>query len=270
MSDLTASADLATAPPTQAGSARASADAAAPRESETAPLFGDLAMAGRYVPAGPQGESIGGDFFDLYRLDASRLLVAVGDVAGHGAEAFARMTWLRASTRAFCLGAVSPSAVLSQLDALHTRYEPEDIASLWIGMYDQETGVLSYASAGHLPAVLAPLRAPAILLEEAAAPPLGTAVVAGHSVDHRLEWPRGAVLVGYSDGLVERPEKDLENQLAVLRRVVENECRRHADELVPAKLVDAVLATMVPDAPTARDDVCVFALRRQSRLSAAG
>jgi serine phosphatase RsbU (regulator of sigma subunit) len=224
--------------------------------------FADLATAGRYLPAGLDGESLGGDFFDLFRLDDFRLLVAVGDVAGHGPGAFARMTWLRASTRAFSLDPGStPEGVLRHLDAVQSWYEPEDIATLWVGMYDPRTGVLRYASAGHLPPVLAPAGGPAVLLEEASGPPLGTGAVARHVTAYDIVWPHGAVLVAYSDGLVERPAADLDQQISMLRDAVQRETA--ADPAAALEtLVEGTLAAMLSEARNARDDVCVLALRR--------
>lgn len=232
------------------------------RPGHTATAIGDLSMAGRYIPSGPHGESVAGDFFDVFRLHPSRLLIAVGDVAGHGVGAFARMTWLRAATRAFSLAETSPGEVLRQLDRIQSRFEPEDIATLWVAMYNPQSGLLSYASAGHLPPVLAHPGGTAVLLEEAGAPPLGTGAVAQHVAEHEIRWPAGAVLVGFSDGLIERPGADLDDQLAALRGVVELVNRQHGDDESPDALVDLILGAMVPDPDRARDDVCIMALRR--------
>jgi serine phosphatase RsbU (regulator of sigma subunit) len=219
-------------------------------------------MAGRYVPDGPDGTAIAGDFFDVLPLSDTRVVIAVGDVAGHGVDAFARMTWLRAATRAFAADEPSPAAVLHRLDRLYAGYEPEDIATLWIGMYDSRTGRLLYASAGHVPPVMSHADGPTVLLEEAGAPPLGTGEVARHVEVHEVLWPVGAVLVAYSDGLVERPDADLDDRLSVLCATVEGANDWTADDQTPSRLVDVTLAAMVPDVAAARDDICVLALRR--------
>ena len=224
----------------------------------------DLLVAGRYLPAGPNGEAIAGDFYDLFWLNASRVMIAVGDVAGHGPEAFARMTWLRTATRAYALSGDSVADVLERLDRAHGDYDPEDIATLWLGSYDSRSGWLEYASAGHLPPVVVHADGPAVLLAEADAPPLGTGEVGAHLQVHRMRWPPGAALIAYTDGLVERVGCDLEQQLHSLRGVVHRANGRGA-AVPPAELVDVVIGELVPDLTAARDDVCVVALRRIDR-----
>ena len=63
-------------------------------------------------------------------------------------------------------------------------------------------------SAGHAPPVLAPPGEPGHLIKLPVGPPLG--VVSGitrAAVD--VSWPAGAVLLFYTDGLVERRDADL-------------------------------------------------------------
>jgi serine phosphatase RsbU (regulator of sigma subunit) len=223
----------------------------------------DLSVASRCIPAGPGGLPAGGDFVDAFRLDAERVLVAVGDVAGHGVGASARMWQLRAATRAFALHQSSPVEVLRRLDRMQALHDPEDIATLWLGIYDPGTGLLRYASAGHPPPVVAGHGGRPVLLDEATAPPLGTGVVADLAPVHEIVLPVGAVLVAYSDGLVERPDRDLDEQLHLLRALVEE---TYAPGLPGASLssfVDAIFATLVPDAAATHDDVCVLVLRRE-------
>ena len=179
-----------------------------------ATVLADLAFAGRYLPAGPGPEPVAGDFYDLLRLDGDVIGVVVGDVAGHGPTALARMQQLRAATRAYATQKLGPVSVISQLDRFCARLDPEAIATLWYGEYRPSTGELTYASAGHPPPVLACHDDPTRLLEEATSPPLGVGA-AGHAAqEHTLGLPVGAVLVAYSDGLVERRGTDLGDRIA--------------------------------------------------------
>ena len=61
-----------------------------------------LEVAARYVPAADNAE-IGGDFYELIELDDGRLLIAVGDVAGHSIHAATVMVELRHALRAYAL-----------------------------------------------------------------------------------------------------------------------------------------------------------------------
>jgi serine phosphatase RsbU (regulator of sigma subunit) len=221
----------------------------------------DLGFAGRYIPAGQGPEPIAGDFYDLLELDPDRIAVVVGDVSGHGSAALARMQQLRAAARAYAIEEPGPAGVVSRLDRFCERLGPESIATLWYGEYVPTTGILTYASAGHPPPVLFCHGDPTRLLALADAPPLGVGA-SDHVVEYREELPVGAVLVAYSDGLVERSSSDFDEQLAVLQQVVTDAC----DPAHVAGAVDIaaeILAALIPDPQQAEDDVCLLVVRRE-------
>ncbi|GAC1609323.1 MAG: hypothetical protein NVS3B26_09990 [Mycobacteriales bacterium] len=230
--------------------------------AKVATEIADLAFAGRYVPAGPGPEPIAGDFYDLLRLGDDLIAVVVGDVAGHGQTALARMQQLRAATRAYSIQEPGPASVIARLDRFCARVDPEAIATLWYGEYHPSTGMLTYASAGHPPPVLTCHDDPTRLLVEATAPPLG-AGGAGRPVQEYTELlPSGGVLVAYSDGLIERRGADLEGRLALLRTVVEAACDP-ASPGTAEEITERVLAALIPDPDLAQDDVCLLVIRRQ-------
>ena len=227
-----------------------------------ATTIADLAFAGRYIPAGPGPEPIAGDFYDLLRLDEDLIALVVGDVAGHGRTALGRMQQLRAATRAYAIQQPGPASVIARLDRFCARLDAEAVATLWYGEYRPSTGVLSYASAGHPPPVLSCHGDPARLLHEADAPPLGVGAAERSVQEHRRELPVGAVLVAYSDGLVERRGTDLDDRLALLRRVVEAAC--HPDSTGDAhQTASLILSTLLPEVDRAEDDVCLLVIRRE-------
>src|SRR5947209_14827917 len=164
----------------------------------------DLVFAGRYIPAGPGPEPIAGDFYDLFRLDEDLYALAVGDVAGHGSAATMRMLQLRAVTRAYAIEQPGPGSVIARLDMFGDRLDPEAIATIWYGEYRPSTGTLTYANAGHPPPLLAAHHAPTLLLQPTTTPPLGVGVATDLVEEHEQVLPPGAVLIAYSDGLVER------------------------------------------------------------------
>lgn len=236
------------------------ADAALAGTPTVMPRIGGVSLAGRCIAAGPAGEPVGGDFYETIWLDPTRLFIAVGDVAGHGAPAVTRMAQLRDATRALAMNDSSLPEILRRLDRMQGSLDPEDIATIWLGMYDPQTGRLTYASAGHLPPVIAGRVVPPALLEEATAPPLGTGVVGKLASVEEFQLPVGGVLVAYSDGLIERPYCDIEGQLDLLRETLLRATTRV--EPTPEELVTEILREFVPSPAAARDDVCVLVLRR--------
>lgn len=229
------------------------------------PNVADLSIAGQYIPCGSRGEPIAGDFFDVVEVAPGRIVVAVGDVSGHGVEAAARMNTVRAAMQAIAADVGSPVEVLERLDRLQMLGHPEDIATMWLGRYNPSTGVLHYASAGHLPPIIAGFGDRTIALAEAGAPPLGAGVSGTPASLHQIFLPVGGYVVAYSDGLVERPGRDLDQQLGLLRDVIERASAGAGDRPTARELVDSVMAEFMPDLSRTRDDVCLLVVRREAK-----
>lgn len=233
-----------------------------------APRLAELATAGRCFPSGPRGEPGCGDFFEVLVLDDDRSLIAVGDVAGHGPAAAARMRALRAENRALALAGLSPAETLARLDMFQVRQGIEELATLWLGIYDRATECLEYSSAGHLPPVLARGRGGARLLAETSAPPLGSGYVRTYVATDAVPFPAGALLIAYSDGLVERAGLDLEHQIETLRGIVDQIYRpKLGPEAALNKVLDLALQRLPRSPIGAPDDVCILAVHRLAAVN---
>jgi serine phosphatase RsbU (regulator of sigma subunit) len=223
---------------------------------------GDLGYAGRYVPTDGSAEPIAGDFYDVLTLEEDLIALCVGDVAGHGREVLPQMQTLREAVRDIALRLRGPVEVVAALDAYWEGLGIETLATLWYGEYRPSTGELTYVSAGHPPPVLTVHGDPARLLALASAPPLGVGLAHQHAANDTEILPVGAVLVAYSDGLVERRRVDIEEQIAALQQVVTAACD-------PARVGTAqdiaghILNALVPDLDRAEDDVCVLVVMRR-------
>jgi serine phosphatase RsbU (regulator of sigma subunit) len=237
------------------------ADPAAVVREEAAVAVADLGLAGLYIPAGDGTEPVAGDFYDVLPIGPDLVALFVGDVAGHGAGALGAMRRLRSAARAHARHRSGPAAVLARLDIVMEDAGPEEFATLWYGEYQPSTGTLTYASAGHPPPALH-AHAGVMLLAEADAPSLGTGLAHAAADDHTLVMPPGAVLVAYSDGLIERRGTDFDDQLARLTAVVQRACDP-ARAGTPGSIAADVLDALVPDPDRAEDDVCLLVVRRQ-------
>jgi PAS domain S-box-containing protein len=163
--------------------------------------------AARYLPGGPQ-VPVGGDWYDLFALPDRRVGLVMGDVAGRGVTAASVMSQTRAALRAYAVEGAPPGVVVHRLDELICHLELGDLTTLAYAVLDPASRVVSYASAGHLPPlVVAPGRAP-ILLTGARRAPLGAGV--GGAEQALAELPPDGTLLLYTDGLVERRGRSLE------------------------------------------------------------
>jgi CheY-like chemotaxis protein len=207
----------------------------------------DLAM--RYEPAGAQTE-VGGDFYELTMLDG-RLLVAIGDVAGHSLHAATVMAEVRHAVRAYAVEGHSPATVLGLVNRFMRTVLPDDSATLCLLSLDPATGVIRLASAGHPPPLLRTDEG--VRLVEAHGPLLG--INAPRPAESEFMLPPGGTLVLYTDGLVERRDADIDVGIAALIKAaatVDSDlntfCRR--------------LVTQLAGSVQQADDIAVVAVRR--------
>ena len=118
---------------------------------KTLPQLPGVQLAGAWQPA----RVVGGDYFDVIRLDSKRLGVCIGDVAGKGISAALLMANLQASFRALATADASPSSVCAKLNAfLCSNLATGKFITLFYGILDAERLTFTYESAGHCPALL--------------------------------------------------------------------------------------------------------------------
>jgi serine phosphatase RsbU (regulator of sigma subunit) len=222
------------------------------------PDIGGYQLAARYLPASSRVE-VGGDWYDVLRLDDGAFAAAVGDVAGHGIEAAAVMAQLRAGLRAYILEGHDPASCLTLLSRLAEATEGDAdpvLATACLAVIDPVSGACRVASAGHLPPAVRDAGGIVHFLTGPGGPPLGVASIeALEVVSARLE--PGSALVLFTDGLVEERHRPLDEGLAELVTVLSG-CSGSADELC-----DRVVAEMF-DARLQEDDVAVLVVLRQA------
>jgi sigma-B regulation protein RsbU (phosphoserine phosphatase) len=121
------------------------------------PAVPGLEVAAHYHPAST--DEVGGDFYDLFRLDDGRWGLFVGDVCGNGAGAAVVTSLARYTLRAAAVHDPDPVAVLTELNAaLHReRLDPAHrFCSVVFGVLTPEAGGCGVvlATGGHPPPVV--------------------------------------------------------------------------------------------------------------------
>jgi stage II sporulation SpoE-like protein len=100
--------------------------------------------------------SVGGDLFDVRRLDENRGLVTIADISGKGIEAAVNTAFVKYSIRTLALSNADPAVILSAFNGafLDTIKDPNLFVVAFVGILDARTMQLTYASAGHSGAFL--------------------------------------------------------------------------------------------------------------------
>ncbi len=118
------------------------------------PAVAGLETASFYLPCGAEAE-IGGDFYDLFVTESGGVVLAIGDVCGKGVAAATKTSMVKFTLRGLIGGGAGPAAALTELNRqVVAAGDPADIVTMWVGMLDCESGVLTYADGGHPPALL--------------------------------------------------------------------------------------------------------------------
>ncbi|MGV0791976.1 SpoIIE family protein phosphatase [Mycolicibacterium sp. XJ1819] len=197
-------------------------------------------FAVRYEPAVAPLE-IGGDFYDVLPVGEHRIGVVVGDCVGRGLSAAAVMGQLRASTRALLLTGVEPARLLEQLDAV-AEYIPEAFCTtVIVALVDTRAQTVCYSSAGHVPPVLVTESAGRELLTDGHSVPLAVQRDEPRPQAERPLAP-GSTLLLYTDGLVERRDRAIDDQISRVADLV----TATVDLPIEAAL-DEVLGRLAPE-----------------------
>ena len=95
--------------------------------------------------------TVGGDLFDVYRLDDHRSMLLVADVSGKGLSAAVETALVKYTIRTLAETEADPTAVLARFNQTFLRSvaDPGAFVSVFLGILDDRDLTLSYASAGH-------------------------------------------------------------------------------------------------------------------------
>ena len=215
-----------------------------------------LQVAVRYLPA-EQASRVGGDWFDATATNDGHVLLAVGDVAGHGIHAATTMARLRHAVAALSVTTTTePAELLKRLNLLlYAGGSKTATASAVIARYHPPTGTLVWAQAGHPPA-LHTRDGETVPLDRPRGPLLGALRDATyHTATGRLE--PGDLLLLYTDGLIEHRRQSTAEGFAPVIRTLNDVSSAPG----PQPLTDLLgrFRSANPD-----DDTCILVARPSS------
>ncbi|MFD4157297.1 PP2C family protein-serine/threonine phosphatase [Streptomyces hydrogenans] len=225
-------------------------EALVPTHSEALAAVG-LTVAASYRPA-EEDAAVGGDWYKCRLLPDGRVLVAIGDAAGHGLEAVARMSQQRHALAGLAQTGASAGEITTWLNDLICGDPAEQTATVVAGHIDAER-TLHWADAGH-PAPL--------LLRDGHAAPLRTSergpllgALPGYAYETTTTpLRRGDLLLLYTDGIVERRGEDVTKGIDRLAALVARD-----PDPTPQDLIGRILAD--PEQSGLEDDACMLAIR---------
>jgi phosphoserine phosphatase RsbU/P len=201
---------------------------------------------------------MGGDFYDFFLIDRTRLGVVIADVSGKGVPAAIFMAVSRSLLKATALTSVSPSECLEHVNRLLCPdNESAMFVTVFYGIVHTDTGELEFSNAGHnVPYVIHGDRLSPVGQPEGMA--LGIMEEARYRTN-RITLHAGEALVLYTDGVTEA--MDPQNRLFSTPRLEQTLLRLAPQRPVHllTKLVEEVQA--FSSGAVQADDITLLALR---------
>lgn len=219
------------------------------------PQFRGVSFSAHFEPTA----SIGGDYYDVFNLDKSRLAVAIGDVSGHGLSTGLVMAMVKAAITTLVEEGADETSLFHRLnDLVYRSTERRAFMTLAFTIFDLSKGTIRHTNAGHLYPYLLRLGETLPISIECPSLPLGVRPdLSTRTVEIKLE--EGDTVVYLSDGIVEaqNPQGDpfgfeqLESLLA------------DQPNCAPSSLRDAILEAVASHSAErpADDDRTVMILR---------
>lgn len=191
----------------------------------------------------------GGDWYDVFETPG-RIAFAIGDVAGHGEDASRSMNLVRHAMVRLALENTDPADILSAANKLIISTDALYATAL-CGYIDPQSRAITYATAGHPPPILAqPVHQPAFL--ETGGIMLGASSEAAYRTI-KVQAPRDALFVLYTDGVTERDGDLIDGERRLLAAVREAAIRGVLD--AASAIQDAMFVERAPV-----DDVAILAV----------
>jgi serine phosphatase RsbU (regulator of sigma subunit) len=168
------------------------------------PTFSGVSFSAHFEPT----TSIGGDYYDVFNLDKSRLAVAIGDVSGHGLSTGLVMAMVKAAITTLVEEGADETSLFHRLNELVFRStERRAFMTLAFTIFDLDRRTIRHTNAGHLYPYLLRRGEHAPISIESPSLPLGVrANLTTHAVE--LELREGDTVVYLSDGIVEAQDEN--------------------------------------------------------------
>jgi serine phosphatase RsbU (regulator of sigma subunit) len=221
-----------------------------------------LELVGGSIPASARAE-VSGDWYDALVLPDEAVALVIGDVMGHDIEAVTAMAQLRTMVRSGAWLGHRPDQVLAMADELANLAGITETATLFYGRLTRTSpdgsrrpgAELAYSNAGHLHPLIRDPNGSVTLLDggnRMLLGALGTGAAPQDTHIAKIAVPAGAILLLYTDGLVERHGVSLDDATDQLVQTLAG--------FDPTAPLTELCRQLLADA-TARDDTTVFTIR---------
>jgi len=198
---------------------------------------------------------VGGDYFDVIKLDNGHIALAIADVSGKGAGASLLMSNLQASLRALINVEPKLDSMVARINnILYQNTSADKYITFFVGILDPGKRTFTYCNAGHNPPLKFSQNGTVTELEKGG---LIIGMMAGANYEiGTIDLDDGDIIVMYTDGITEAEnEKDEEYGEESLKNHVKKNLKSSPEELINS-IVEEVDSHAVD--LSAQDDVTLL------------
>ncbi len=169
---------------------------------------------------------VGGDYYDCFELEPGKLAIVIADVSGHGVSAALIMSMFKVLLKTKSKIYSKPAPTIEAINkAFVEEVQSEHFVTLFYGIFDVKTRILTYTSAGHDPVIL-------LDKDNSVTQLTSTQAIIGAfgdltCVDNEIELDADSRLLLFTDGIVEA--KNSVGTMYSLERLIEK-TYEHAQE----------------------------------------
>ena len=161
-------------------------------------------IAGKMLPS----EYVSGDFYDYFPVGEDKICLVVGDVSDHGLPSAMFMMSVRNTLRTVSDILPSPGEIMTRANRiLCERNEVNMFATVWLGIFELKSGIITYVNAGHPLPLVKKSGGEIVEVESEANAPLG---IFDREIyfEHSYALEKGDVILIYTDGVTEAAGED--------------------------------------------------------------
>ncbi len=176
---------------------------------------------------------IGGDFYDVFKLDNDRLGVIVADVSGKGVPAALFMVLVRTMLQELAMQHLTPSACIDQANKQLNAKNPLSLfVTLLYGILDVHTGLFTFCNGGHVMPYVIRKKGVIETVSERGSPIVGLLDLAKFK-DLSIKLEPGDKILMISDGVTEcfNPEDEAFGEFRLLDFLKQNESDSLSNEI---------------------------------------
>jgi sigma-B regulation protein RsbU (phosphoserine phosphatase) len=226
------------------------------------PAYPDRKEFDIYASMNPAKE-VGGDFYDFFLIDDTHLAVVMADVSGKGIPAALFMMVSKIMIKNQAMTGDGPAKILEVVnDHICDNNREEMFVTVWLGILDTETGILTASNAGHEYPMIMKSDSGFELLKDKHGFVIGGMPGLKHT-EYEIRLEKGSKVFVYTDGLAEA--QNAAGEFYSTERAIEelNVCKKESPEFI-IKWMGRSVDKFVADAPQF-DDLTMLCLEYKGK-----